>query len=629
MRNRSLISLLSFSIVYLLTINIGETAIYKYSVENSFSIFVCLLIFFSLTYSCIKINSDKATETDYALLFVILLSTSWFGDSYARICVQIAVFTLAISSTSISKLGINRYLIFYLLFSISLLGSLIRTFKVDLDFILVKDNILLTDSKYILENFNHITAHVFWPTVNFLEYLSIFFLPLLLKKVGDPQKIVRGVRLGILLALPIAMTVLLFQIYHPTPLTSLNNNNFWVSVGRYSSIFSDPNAFGIMSAVFILVLMFFANKETWKTNIIASIIYFCLSMFSGSRSFFLVLILASLSLIFQNQTLIKRHIKKLLALVFTLLFLTIGFRDSLPPSLQRLYSTLNPTSMLEQLNSRIVYLKLGLEAVAEYPILGLGFGRFYFMQEQLAKATDINLGIWRDNANNYYLQLASEGGVIALILFLSGLFILFNQNLGPIGKKARLILLIIMISLIFGPHLNFIEFKLIFIILISVMISDANLIDTRSVRNLPTLLFVSCIYLLLQICVPPYNEENRSYGFHSIEKQKNLDNEVGYYRWSGSRGKICFDPTGRGQSRELTIFNGNPNQSIELRYGEKYGDSLTFKPGEKLSLNLSENTRYFEFKVFNPWLPSKILKSPDNRLIGLQFEWEKDVECLS
>jgi len=129
--------------------------------------------------------------------------------------------------------------------------------------------------------------------------------------------------------------------------------------------------------------------------------------------------------------------------------------------------------------------------------------------------------------------------------------------------------------------------------------------------------------------VPPYNEENRSYGFHSIEKQKNLDNEVGYYRWSGSRGKICFDPTGRGQSRELTIFNGNPNQSIELRYGEKYGDSLTFKPGEKLSLNLSENTRYFEFKVFNPWLPSKILKSPDNRLIGLQFEWEKDVECLS
>ncbi len=71
------------------------------------------------------------------------------------------------------------------------------------------------------------------------------------------------------------------------------------------------------------------------------------------------------------------------------------------------------------LQTRIQLAKAALRMTSEHPVFGVGVGSFYQLSTAYVPDTLVALGKVRENAHNYYLQVAAELGIPGLLLFLA------------------------------------------------------------------------------------------------------------------------------------------------------------------------------------------------------------------
>lgn len=384
------------------------------------------------------------------------------------------------------------------------------------------------------------------------------------------------------------------------PLFSINQTEFWTLVKRYSGPASDPNAFGLILG--LLSMFFILNtKLRKKSDILTAILLLVLSQFSGSRTFYIFFVASVLKVILFDLKVIK--IKKSFLIYIPILLclslpLVSKFKVYVPEtsSFRRLLDTIDPNSIGDMLASRGTYSKLAFEGIGRNPIMGYGLNGFYEKQAYLDSLAKAGISTWRDNSNNFYLELLLTLGIPI------SLFIIY-QLISTVSKselETKWILGIVGISLLTGPHIYFIEFSiLVFLYLIPLK------------SQFP--LSKSILYILIPcLVVHNYMDEKESFGLYPTESNMT--------RWiiDSAYIKLCTN-----SEQIIRVRNLNPAQNITLNAVTEDGGNISLSktslaPNELLEFNVNSS---FYINSDTTWIPNKVLGTPDYRPVSVQIEW--------
>ena len=287
--------------------------------------------------------------------------------------------------------------------------------------------------------------------------------------IGDTEArrdVEAGVVRGLLIALPLAVV----QVLGIGPDWFPNLTHFWHKQGRYPATFSDPNAFGLSILLcFPLFLSYRLRSErSWAqfSMYVLAASWGVLALFSGSRSFLLGLVLFSCAMLYAYS----RRVFASLLLVLGLCVASIEFWAWYAPDqfsafltsqsygFQRLLYALQPSYLGQTFGSRFVFWHMGWEMWLDHWLFGIGLQHFRDLITLYSQHFAIDLGVWSDNSNNFYLGLLAEGGLIAFAALLWGVsqFRLkdhryFADELYRAGFWTFVVLLF------FGPHFAFDE----------------------------------------------------------------------------------------------------------------------------------------------------------------------------
>lgn len=223
-----------------------------------------------------------------------------------------------------------------------------------------------------------------------------------------------------------------------------------------TSPFNDIHSYGsAVVLIFIVLVGFFlnslgkhkinkekihgANKRELKMVLIALlvIIFFFLCLYSSSRVTWLamgMLLFIILAQTVKNKKVIVYAIVTLLVIFFAGSLFVPNLIKSDNPSLYRLGTLLNVKDLTrdEALTVRYELWNRSLKMVKEYPFTGVGIGNVY---RNIQSYKDRTVGQWdMENSHNYYLQLAAELGMPALILFICILLSLYSS---PVNVTLR------------------------------------------------------------------------------------------------------------------------------------------------------------------------------------------------
>jgi len=382
----------------------------------------------------------------------------------------------------------------------------------------------------------------------------------------------RTALLSVVWASALALAYFFGQLIIGGEFFSLSRGPVWFHLNRYSGPFSDPNAAGVMILLVLPLLVaaalprLVAQPLSIQSRYISAMLAAGLLLFasySGSRTFWLGG--AVWSLICFRAWLQRRGLNNRLAITVVLVVLVgVGFTLSYPQvtetlrqgvqnfapkltGLERTLATVDSSTAREALDSRIVFSRIAWKMTQESQFVGVGLGRFPAELHQVASLLEINLGQWWDNANNFYLQLISEMGVLGSICYLWGVWLvvaqlrranlpLFLQASSPLQQLAQLTLAVLLIVLLTGPHLLFEEvsyFTIILLILASFPAVSPGLSSARAVRQ-KVALPVALLALLIGLSgTYRASEQRRFWGFYPIET-----NSEGVFLWSTERARI-------------------------------------------------------------------------------------------
>lgn len=218
------------------------------------------------------------------------------------------------------------------------------------------------------------------------------------------------------------------------------NHSWFVNIGgadyfRAISVFPDPHTFALYLGLLIPIASgFFLYKKTNKIiaffTLLVMFSAFLLTFSRGGYLGFLAFFAVSLFLYF---SLFKKRINKNTLFTISTIIIILGLIFSSTVVGERLMSSF---SMSDISNSgRLGIWKVSLEVFKGNPLLGAGLGALpLFFQPSISIKSPIN-------AHNTYLDIASELGIIGLVLFLMIFFYVFKtllQNAGNQKEKAYL-----------------------------------------------------------------------------------------------------------------------------------------------------------------------------------------------
>jgi O-antigen ligase len=275
-----------------------------------------------------------------------------------------------------------------------------------------------------------------------LSYLSgfCFFLILYntLKSEDFVKKLLAVLSIGMLIAILFAFVQKYYSI-------SLGNTSFWVNQNRINATFKDPNSFGVVLASFLPLLtgliLSFRRHTKYFLFFLLALGLFALT-FTGSRSGLLGLGISSLVFFLLSMAAGGWSVKKRLIFGFSVfvvivsLFLSFNFFLARTNLYKRIGWSLDTIAKQGSLNRlfthKLVFWAAGLNMIKEYPLTGVGEGAYvvelpnYFYK--MGKAFQ-----YTDSAENYFVQVGSELGLIGLFIALW----MFYEIANEIRKKWK------------------------------------------------------------------------------------------------------------------------------------------------------------------------------------------------
>lgn len=317
-----------------------------------------------------------------------------------------------------------------------------------------------------------------------------------------------------------ASLIILAQVLGFPSILSFNLDPFFQSQGRVPGSLSDPNALGVFAGIFgpLIFLRSLERREYFLS--VVSICFIALATFSGSRTLFVAI---------AAWVIVRARWRQrgLCLLVGLLAILTLSQFEGLnqklrglSPSLsfQRVLSTISSAEYERMLESRFVYSKIALSSIKESPVAGLGLQGFYEAQADIAESLGIELSGWLDNANNFYLQVLSEGGVISfvgLVVCLAAV-LLALKNGAYISLLSRQALVVIAVALLTGPHLFFDELKMGLVLILFPIFHSSR--QGGETPLFPPALIV-CSFIVLSLLLGP-EKSREAQGFYQVEGEE-------------------------------------------------------------------------------------------------------------
>ncbi len=368
------------------------------------------------------------------------------------------------------------------------------------------------------------TGSMIWTIRFFYNYFIGFLFFILIFNVVDKVKDIINSIISLISATMVTAGVIIYQYYFNP---YFGNFEHWVNSGRFNATFTDPNALGayiiLLFPIYIGLLIYF-KRWYLKLLILISFLLFLMELFfSGSRSAFVGIILATaiFAVIFiirgiryirKRERFYSRRRKIILVLIpVIILMVLISFSIYLintPDSFILKTSLVSRTiktfetgvyytrelGIIEGLKSisnyRYIFWGQAVMMFKDYPLTGVGHGSYilqlpnYLAMNRTGYLVDGKFGV--DYTGNYYLQILSELGFTGLVVVLFILYLLISKvfNYFRVRKYLNkfensdwfLIALFIsfismLVGQIFGPHTNFDEVQLTFRLVIGLMIA--------------------------------------------------------------------------------------------------------------------------------------------------------------
>jgi hypothetical protein len=475
------------------------------------TIFPAILPIYFLLFVCIGFLSFFAPRARYFVLGLLLPIAPICGRSIVSLVVLgwCVGYLLSLSfRDSQGRLenskSFEMLVLSFILYLFSLLLAGYVTYRNDFDGILLRSYLDAEGLRGLTSFFQATNPSWYLAFRNIAEATIGVILALLIfldTRRGEHYYDFRG---GVVCGGMLSLVGMLFQLFTAIPFFQLNRNPFWELVGRYSAMYSDPNAFGVMSALIIPLC-----------TVSLGAIIFIGALWSGSRTFFLgvgfYLIYYLIQTIRSSNPNRRRWSYRGIGLgLLVFLVLQIGainnfLQLNLPsPGLKRIISSLSFFNVDETIESRGIYSEIALRAWQSSPVVGLGLERFYAEQNRFS--ADLALDGWRDNANNFYLQILSEQGLLGLAL---SMFVVFLLTLGFIARSGTkksnervrhisTVLVIFVGLLITGPHLHFVEVRYFIFALLGFGIAREWELRNRTFERLRS------FGLILLVVIPPF-----------------------------------------------------------------------------------------------------------------------------
>ncbi|MCC6954931.1 MAG: O-antigen ligase family protein, partial [Deltaproteobacteria bacterium] len=466
----------------------------------------------------------------------------------------------------------------------------------------------------------------------------------------------------------VAVCFLLGQLLEVHSFFFMNLNPFWHYVGRYPATFSDPNAFGVMTMLIVPALIGCAIGSRGPIYAFVAVLLLCFSIWSGSRTMYLGLVVWGIMYL---HFLVKRTNRKELlyalwigAAFFTVFVFLLGYpsvneklQSSLPfPSTVRVLKTIHWSEAEGMLFSRRTYSKIAYHTWQKSPMTGIGLERFFSEQRRIMKSLNIDLGQWRDNANNYYLQVLAEEGVLglALLLFSIALFgfallsterkvLLESTQVEPAFVErgffvTRSLMFVIALVLMTGPHVNFPEVRYLVMVMLAVSASRPIVIRTSFLN------VIRVVSLMLALLFPPLFalsvsrgvEKTHSTGFYSAEEVSGR-----MAAWTSDRARLHLcdvysdrvrlrlragNPDIASRPLRIALFERDPRDTGALDLTNLHPVRVKLTTGEwtEVEVPITSDFRAYrkviELRAERVWNPREAKMGDDPRVLGVMVE---------
>lgn len=439
---------------------------------------------------------------------------------------------------------------------------------------------------------------------SYLTFLSFFIFTRLFEIFSSNAEKIEKFKLGLSFGLGVSALIILAQVLGIDSHYFANQSQFWTKLRRYSGSFSDPNAFGIFVVLSVPFLIQLTLKQKYDLKLKQYLfglagIWMFLVLYSGSRSFFLGIG------IYGFYVLWSRGLKSFYAAVFMLfaavavlnLNQVVSFNnlEYVPSGVSRIIKSANLSEIQQTFFSRSVFWQLDWHIFKDNIFAGIGPSRFRSLVPIYSKDLGLNIGNWSDNANNFYLGIMVEYGLIGVVALLSALSCL---KLKEKNSYSRAALICLAILLFFGPHFEFDEVM----ILSSIIFADNFNFKEQVLSSKLQYAFLSLIFLIIG-----YKASQFDYGIYHESKKR---------IWSSGQSRIWVscenDQAQVGVRATNPDLKSNPltvklnNQEILLKTSSRVDQYFDCLGQDKINIAL---------KTSRVW-------APDGRILGVQVVWD-------
>ena len=404
---------------------------------------------------------------------------------------------------------------------------------------------------------------------------------------------------------------------------------FWKLTGRLGGGAVDPNSLGILCALALIVaLASFRESLRGALRIVRAAVLVLGLALSGSRSGFLLLVLALVLLLAARGVTPRVRIAGLVALAATLILVLLLVLRGDPGTIGgRLAESFDPKLPIAyRVSERPALWRAAIRLFQSHPVAGAGMGAFEWRLPDLMREENRRLPT-RDNPGSAYIQALAETGVLGFLVTIGFVWSLASQLLGgsrtqsdrPAADAAGAGLVAFLITLALGSHWFAPDVSLLFFLIAATAVAPARSEERvlRSIRRAAVWLYAVAAVAGILGTVRP--EETFRYspriGFHPAEAGPH-----GPLRWTRRSFALWLKP-GERVLLQLAHFTpeAKPVDVVAAVSGtEVWRRSLV--PGETAHLVLSGPHARAEavvFRLSRSFVPRRLRLSEDRRELGL------------
>jgi O-antigen ligase len=516
---------------------------------------------------------------------------------------------------------------------------------------------------------------------DFLNYLAGFIWFALLINVLKTKEVIQRAILCLGLSTGISFLFGFIQAFWNP---GLGNTEFWIFKNQINALFTDPNALGVY---LVLAIPLFAGayltfEKAWKP-LFALIVLggIFLIPHSGSRSGFLgvvvvfiLFILFSIKIIFGLQKVKPQLFKRVLLVsalsilvlmaILTMLFST---RDSVLSRriIQNMEVLTQSNSLDIILHGRQQFWDSSRHMIKEFPVSGTGIGTYtvelpnYYLEHAIVPIMTSSYyrnvrpaGVQVDTAGNFYLQVASELGIVGLFFYVWIFFLIlkmivsanFRKNSGSEWRFLKtglsLGIFAMLLIFIFGVHTLSFEIQLTFWLCVGLLasVSSDRMFDSKPGRKPKIVVGVIVIIFVFFYSWSTFHDLSirartkklrlqQTFGFYPTERSE----QRGAFRWSTQTAGIPL--TVKSPILTIPILASHPDIAenpvrLEVSLTKNLLRSqrrlkeivLDRAEWQNVVFDLAEDTGedvLLVFEVSRTWNPQKETGALDSRDLGI------------